>query len=284
MSLVYKSPSTGKLYTIEAHIELGVIAKPLTANIAEMNSRDAVFRFQDQKAAHLAAQYMYFKALAISKTGKNIDYDFSMNMKDTHSLFCSEVVSSGFSHSSKGKIEIPMFKSSLTERNLNFEHAINVYQNDSFLPGDIEIDPRFTMIAEWKDWSKMRDLHEKDAILRSMLSWMNDKNYQFDQSKNSSVWFKKNIGYAMRRIPLIDLLVKDKMPLNMSRDLIGLFTILDQVGGSLQFILQQYNDLYIQKTGGTLPSQEWMMSVLEVVREKDSKAETPIFHQRFHPL
>lgn len=284
MSLVYKDPKTGLLYTTEAHIELGVIARPIQANIDENNSRGTIFRFQDPNLAHRAAQYAYRLADSIStKTGANINYDFAMNMKENDNLFCSEVASNAFNVASRGTVQIPMFKSDLTSRHLAFQEAIDIHQTDSFLPADIEIDPRFTMIAEWKDWARVRDLFEKDAISRSVFNWMDTLNYRFDQSGNGKVWFRKNIGWTMRRTPLIQKLVEDKMPLNMSRNLLGLFTVLDQTGEPLQRMLAYANDYYIRKSGGLLPDQEWMMRILERVRQDDEKAEDPLFHQYFSP-
>ena len=280
MSLVYKNPKTGVINTIESHIELGVIAKPLAANIKEMNSRDMVFRFEDQGVSARAAEYMFYRAYNQSKSGSNINYDFQMDMNDSNSLFCSEVASHAFDHASNGNVKIPLFMSSLTTRNVSFEHAIKVNQVESFLPGDIEIDPRFTLISEWKDWKLVRDLQEKDAILRSMLSWMDTKGYQFDQSYNLEVLFKKNVAWAMRRTPLIDNLVIKKMPLNMSRDMIGLFTVLDQVGKALMKDLHEFNDNRIAKTG-ILPTQETMMIYLDQVRQIDEKFNDPML-KRFH--
>ena len=281
VSLVYKNPETQKIYTIEAHIEKGVLAKPLIANIKEKNMRGLIMRYQDPKVAHEAAEYMFHRAKKRSRTGFNIFYDFNMDMNDSTRLFCSEVVSHAFDVASKGAIQLPLFKSSLSSRNVGFQQSIQIFQKDSFLPSDLEVDPRFSIIAEWKDWSLMRDSHEKDAILRSMFQWMDHENYEFNQKHNPKAWIAKNVGYVFRRIPGLHLLVRSLMPLNMSRDMAGLFVVLDQVGKSIQAEL----DIAVQKemdlNGGVLPTQEWMMNEIEKIKINDISAEKPKFHERF---
>ena len=282
-SLVYRDEKTNQLYTIEAHIEIGVVARPIQANIDEMNSRAAVFRFQDPQLAHHAAKLMFNRAREHSANGANINYDFAMDMSNGDSLFCSEVISYAFQKASRGQTKVPLFKSRLDRRNIAFEHSIDIFQAESFLPGDLETDPRFELVAEWRDWKKVRDLHEKDAILRSMLSWMDHRHYRLDQSLNADVWLKKNVGYLLRRIPGADKMVEDKFPLNMNRNLIGVFTILDQTGEIIQNRLKGYVNQSLRHSGGVLPTEESMMKFLERYREIDAKSSSSEFHSIFHP-
>ncbi|MGK5086108.1 YiiX/YebB-like N1pC/P60 family cysteine hydrolase [Bdellovibrionota bacterium FG-2] len=81
-ALVYIDPKTHEKYTIEAHIEIGVVVAPFRKYLKDGKVRSALFRFGDPELAHEAARIMYNKAKAAMDRGKNIPYDFSLEVKD----------------------------------------------------------------------------------------------------------------------------------------------------------------------------------------------------------
>ncbi|MEK6624224.1 MAG: YiiX/YebB-like N1pC/P60 family cysteine hydrolase, partial [Bdellovibrionota bacterium] len=184
VSFVYKDPK-GKLWTSEAHIEIGSVVAPIETHLAQGNARTVVFRFQDQAIAHKAAEYMFKLVQKKSLTGKNVPYDFGMNYKDSSELFCSEVVSKGFMDI--GNIDVPMYKTKFAEGLIPFLQQLGIKVDEStvqdfetFAPGDLEVDARFSVVAEWRNPLKMKQSRMKDAILTKMFEWMEKLNYKFE--------------------------------------------------------------------------------------------------------
>ena len=86
----------------------------------------------------------------------------------------------------------------------------------------------------------------------------------------------------MRRIPLLKNAVKEKLPLNMSKKLIGFFGVLDSVGEWLQERLHPANEASIVSRGLPLLPQE-KYQYLEDLRIADQKSRKPKLHKMFRP-
>lgn len=106
VSFVYKDPQ-GKLWTTEAHIEIGSVVAPIQTHIDQENARTVVFRYKDQELAHRASEYVFKLVQEQMKKGKNVPYDFGMDYKDSSELFCSEVVSKGMRDI--GGVDVPKY-------------------------------------------------------------------------------------------------------------------------------------------------------------------------------
>ncbi len=86
----------------------------------------------------------------------------------------------------------------------------------------------------------------------------------------------------MRRIPLLKNSVKEKLPLNMSKKLIGFFGVLDSVGEWLQERLHPANETSIRERGLPLLPQE-KYQYLDGLRIADQKSRRPRLHKMFRP-
>jgi hypothetical protein len=86
----------------------------------------------------------------------------------------------------------------------------------------------------------------------------------------------------MRRIPLLKNSVKEKLPLNMSKKLIGFFGVLDSVGEWLQERLHPANETSIRERGLPLLPQE-KYQYLDELRIADQKSKRPKLHKMFRP-
>jgi hypothetical protein len=315
LSLVYERED-GKMYTIEAHIEIGSVVAPLQEHIDQKNARSVVFRHSDSKLAHEAAKKMYKRVKAQQDKKKNVEYDFEMNYKDGKRLFCSEIVSEGFNKASKKlynkELDIPKYKTKFNKGLIPFLNIMGIKINesnyadfDTFAPGDIQFDPSFTLVAEWRNPKKMRDNRFKDAILTKMFEWMENEGYQLYPP--AGIIIKSRFSWLMRRTPFIKKMLEEKFPLNMNSKQLRLFLVLDLVGEKFynvvsdaqkvkgrvlspveiydvldQFKLNDYNR-YIKYKQLVKKSRRYgPRSKVPYHIKKEIKETRPVFHRYFH--
>ncbi len=280
MSVVYKDPA-GELWTVEAHIEVGSFVRPLQDHIDDKNFRAMVYRFDNEEVAAKAAEFIFKKVKKASDTTGNILYDFGFDLEENKQLFCSEVASYAYDVASAGAVKVPMFPSSLIKRKVEFVRLLGLKPDMSFIPADIEVDPRFTVLTEWRNAAKIQDNLEKDAILQSMFQWHDDYGYRLRQASSKDSLIYRNVAWPLRRVPFLKKYFVDKMPLNMSRSLAGYFGVLNAVGELLQKRLKAEDDRVIAERGLPMTKKE-KFDFLESVRlevSKDSKK----LHKMYRP-
>ncbi len=257
LSLVHQNEKDGSLHTTEAHIEIGNVVAPIKVHIDQGNARTVVFRMNDENISYLAGKKMYdYVAEHKKRTGKNIPYDFSMDYSDPSKIFCSEVIYMGYEMAAKdlkmSSPNVPMYKTKFNKGLLSFLTSIGLNLNednigdfDTFGPGDIQFDPRFDVVAEWRNPMKMRDSRFKDAILTKIFQWMENEDYIFHptfgtKASNDFAWLMRRTGWTrtvMKKLTGMDL--EEKFPLNMNSAQIDLFVVLDQVGEKLYSRIEQ---------------------------------------------
>lgn len=280
MSVVYRDP-TGELWTVEAHIEVGSFVRPLQDHIDDKNFRAMVYRFDNEEEAAKAAEFIYKKVKKASDTTGNILYDFGFDLGESKQLFCSEVASHAYDVASEGKTQLPMFTSSLIKRKVEFVRLLELKPDVSFIPADIEVDPRFTVISEWRNAAKVQDNLEKDAILQSMFKWHDDLGYRLIQASSKDSLLYRNVAWPLRRVPFLKKYFVEKLPLNMSRKLIGYFGVLESVGTLLQKQLKAEDDRVIAERGMPLTKLE-KYEFLDKVRMKDLQGKKKL-HKMYRP-
>jgi hypothetical protein len=279
LSMIYRDESN-KLWTVEAHIEVGSIVRPLSEHIADNNFRTAIFRFEDPEVAAKAAQYIFERVKKASQQEGNILYDFAFDQEESEKLFCSEVISHSIEHVTNKRYSIPLYPSQLMKRKAEFVKKLGIEAQASFIPSDIEVDPRFKLVAEWRDAARVTDNLQKDAVLQSMFSWSDKYGYQMKQGSSKTSFIYRNVAWPLRRAPYLKKYFKDKMPLNMSRDLIGYFGVLESVGKLLQENLKRYDQEALSSRGMSLLEKE-KKDVLEIIRLDDLKSKRKKMHKMF---
>lgn len=282
MSLVYVDEAK-KVWTVEAHIEVGSFVRPIEDHIKDNNYRTMIFRFDDEKMAAKAAEMMFVKVRDASKKSGNILYDFGFDMKENSKLFCSEIVSYGFSLASSAKIQVPLFTSRLMLRKPSFVQNLGITENESFIPADVEVDPRFRIVAEWRDAARVQDNHEKDAILHAMFEWADEFDYRMIQGSSKTSRLYRNVVWPLRRVPILKRYFKDKLPINMSRTLIGYFGVLESTAEVLHKELKAANEKAVQARALPLLREE-SHKVLDDFRINDAAQRKPKMHQMYRPL
>tara|TARA_R110000868_G_scaffold117600_14_gene312482 strand:+ start:21284 stop:22753 length:1470 start_codon:yes stop_codon:yes gene_type:complete len=286
LTMVYKDEN-GELHTSEAHIEIGSVSKPFQVHLDQRNARSVVLRFKGSKElAHKAAKHVYDRVKNHSTNKrKNISYDFGMNYKNHDDLFCSEVVYEGYEIASNGELDIPLNKTKFNPKLIRFLKQIGVEVTEdnietflTFSPGDTEFDPNFDVVAEWRNPARMSDTRQKDAVLTKMMDWMENENYYFRPKFMMSA--QAYMGFALRRVPILNNGLREKIPLNMKPKQIKLFVALEEVAETLhQELIDQELSL-----GRPMTFKE-MFETLEHFRKVDEQAyEIKKKDARFHRL
>lgn len=286
LTLVHEDED-GNLFTSEAHIEVGSLAEPIQKHIDQGNSRTVVFRFKDPVMAQRAGEIMYKKVRARQLQKKNIKYDFGMDYKDNKDLFCSEIIYDGYKQASDGELDIPVFKTKFHKGSLPFLQKLGIKVDESnvdsfktFGPGDIEFDPRFDLVAEWRNPAKMKDTRVKDLVLTKLFEWMEKDGYQFHPpgKVKRKAWF----SWLARRTPLIGLALKGKFPKYMTRDQLQLFLLLDEVAITLHERVDE-----VQEEQGRPMTPVEIFHILDQFKDEDQarydkKPKKSKFHRHFH--
>ncbi len=266
LAILYIDEATKKKWMVEAHIEVGSKTATFNEYLFDGKARVVQLRHADPELAHRAAKLIHDKVKKATDFGANICYDFGMDIADRECLFCSEVVSAAFAMASGEAVQVPRFLSSINMKNPDFTRRLGVTATKTFAPADIEIDGRFTVLAEWRDLGKVNRLHEYDAIMTSVLSWMDDHGYVLHDSHRTKLTAKAL--HKVRPWPVFSSVLKNKFPTNMPRPTLAMVMTLDDIGERLLARLSQANAENREKTGFWLtPGQ--MQEFLERYRQDD---------------
>lgn len=281
LSLVHKD-AKGKLWTVESHIEVGAFVRPLEDHIADKNFRTMILRYRSPVVAAKASEFIFNKVKKASDSTGNINYDFAFDAENSNELFCSEIASHAFSEVTNKQIKLPMFSSRITKKKPDFVAQLGITTKESFIPADLEVDPRFDLIAEWKNPASITDNLQKDAVLQAMFLWSDQYGYVMNQASSLTSLTYRNIAWPLRRVPFIDRYFENKLPKNMSRKLVGYFGVLESVGKHLQKKLIESEKASLRRSGDYLTSKE-KLQFLEEVRVQDRK-KNGVLHYMYRPV
>lgn len=293
LSFVYKELESKEVFTTEAHIEIGSVIAPIIEHINGKNAREVVFRYYDEKLSSEASKLIYNRVKDEQIKGVNIQYDFSMNFKDSSKLFCSEIIASGFKMAAPNEDYLPMFKSRFSSGIIPFLNTIgvpatkeNVQTLEVFSPGDIQFDPRFELVAEWRNPRKMEESRYKDFILTKVFEYMEKENYQIDptlvmETKSKTFWL-------MRRLPVVRKFIQNHFPLNMKPEQLQLFMALDKIGDA---IYKEVEKTSLEYDRPMTPKEIYAVTEEFFKRDfehykrykKGQEVVKPAFHLLFHP-
>jgi hypothetical protein len=121
-----------------------------------------------------------------------IPYNFAMDLSRHDALFCSQVVSFSFDHicaSDKcetfpkydiaGQSSIPVSVSQFDVANNSLSKILELQKPDIFSPADIEIDPRFQLLHEWRDYSLIAESRIMDMTITKIMQYIENNKYNF---------------------------------------------------------------------------------------------------------
>jgi hypothetical protein len=255
--------SAGHQYVVEALIQYGVIITPLEKWRKAQDARVVLFRQRDPALAKRAGRVMYDHAKEALDKGSGIRYDFTMNDNDYTSMFCSEVGKYAYDKASNGKLILPKFRSQITKfKGSDYPKSLGVTANTLFAPYDMEVDPRFDFVAEFRYYPLLNQVRMQDAVFQSIYDWMIQKKYTF----HPSLWIdgKALLGKAVRQIGL----EKETLPTYMPIPTIKTTLKFEGVATPLQNNIYAKSDEFL-KRNGYLPSFEDLMGFNDEYRKKD---------------
>lgn len=174
LGMVYRDPETQEVFILASDSGVGAGVEPLNKFLSG-RARLIVMRYQDPELAEKAARLMR------AKLQNKVPYDYEMNSDDDSALYCTEVAAAGFKMA--GQVKVPLQMSRLPAAGRTRVYSdIGIASQYVFFPQDLEVDPRFEVMAEWTDYSKIGEMNKIDAVYGKMAQWMDKENYTFTKN------------------------------------------------------------------------------------------------------
>lgn len=268
VSIVARDPKGGHVM-VEALIEEGSIVKPVDDALAHGVGRAILLRHRDPQLAEHAAEMIHAAiARADGRHEPRILYDFSMELGGYGHLYCAKLVRLAYSMASSGDYRIPTFTTRLDMKNRDFIGRIGVTALETFAPGDIELEPEFDVVAEWRDLRVTSELRLKDMIMMKLFEWMELYDYRFRPTFLARL--VGTSGVATARMPtFVQAMTKrfaGKVPPNMSASAVSAVAMLHWTAEELYDELRKLESRTIKKTGRQLHPR-LVLDQLERMRE-----------------
>jgi hypothetical protein len=249
----------GALVAVEALIEEGAVVTPLETAMAHGIGRAALFRHQDRALAVAASQAVYdCVVLAQPPRASRILYDFSMELDDYKRLFCAKLIRLAFDRGSAGRVLLPRHPTRLDFGSRDFLSKIGVTARQTFAPGDLDMEPDFQLVAEWRDFRMTSELRLKDFVMVKLFEWMDRYGYRFkpDLLMRLVATLGRLSTYLGRDLRDLVGEIVAKVPPNMSRSAIAAVAMLHETAEPVYQELQLLEDETIRATGFQLqPAQ-----------------------------
>lgn len=248
----------GRASIVEALIEEGAVIKPLKSVLEHGIARAMLFRHRDPKLAARAAELIHNHVKRSLESGTPILYDFSMRLGPSNRLFCSKLVRIAYEDASEGKLRLPAFLTRFNATNAAFYKRIGVTAEESFAPGDLEIEPAFDVVAEWQDYRFTAQVRHQDMIMTKLFEWMEVHGYRFreDFSIRLIAWLGRFSTKLSRRVQ--DLVANQfaRIPPHMPRRTIATIVMLHKTAQPLLEEIQHQERVRIAAEGKPLHPRE----------------------------
>jgi hypothetical protein len=258
---VDRDPSTRKAQTIESYVGEGVRFYDMDFALRNENARLLLLRSRDRGLAARAAKFMHGKVASAIASGKPIPYDYEFDFEDHSALSCAEVARYAYEEASEGRVIIPAHPSRIVA-DKTFLDRFQLHAGETFEPADVELDPRFEIVAEFRDLSLTRDSRMKDVILSEMLRWVNELNYGLMDTGKSK--FAGGFVWPARRTifwPLVrTILGLSDFSKDIPKPVFKSFALLNQVGEGLLKELRKRDAEFEKRTG-------WAMTYVDLTNE-----------------
>ncbi|MCB0355456.1 MAG: hypothetical protein KDD40_00525 [Bdellovibrionales bacterium] len=220
LAIVHKEAD--QLYLVEALIEKGLVIDDLKEILKKGSARFAVYRFEDQQVAAQAAKDLYLEALEAQQENRIIEYDFSMEMKcDNNKYFCSKAIACGIQKASQNTYTFPIFPTYMTMKNRTFLETLGITVRSTFAPQDVEVDPRFRLIREWKDYSLTSQVRAKDQLASAIFYWMEKYDWKFHEGPIDFV-----LTFGLKALSYVFGPIQDAIPYYLDRRIVSLMVAL----------------------------------------------------------
>jgi hypothetical protein len=273
LAIVTEDPKTKELFVAEALIEKGLTISPLKDFIDHAVGHSVIFRSEDKTLAAKASEH----AWEYTHNGVKYVYDFTMKMgvdpeelRKDPKLFCTRAVKLFYNRADKN-FNMPLNPTHLNPANRDFLKGIGIEDKtkEIFAPSDIELDHRFSVVAEYRDFSRTATHRIYDTIFDKVFQWM-DEGGHFKESKMIS--FIARTAYFLSKItPIRNLAQKFGIPIapHVKPNVLETVLAMAAIRKPLQKELQPMIDSYVEKYG-IVPPPRIMSRWLEDIRSRNT--------------
>lgn len=280
--VVHVDDHTQEIRTIESYVGVGVQSYDLDFALKNENVRLMILRPKDPVLGAKAG------AAALHAANLRLPYDYKMDFEDDQQMSCVEVPTYSYKKASDGTVKLPMYPAQLQLNNPDFLSALGLKKGPLITPDDLETDPRFDLVLDWKDARLIRDSRQKDAILSEIIRWLGDLQYQFHDTPKSL--FTKYILLPLRQTFLWPLIEKfpgvPKIDKHIPAKTLATMTVLDQVGHILLKELKEQDEAHKKRLGRPMTNPQlraWLEKIRSEDLEKYNLGKSSLFHKMLRP-
>lgn len=197
----------GTLRVVEALLEKNLVEYDLDRFLSlERLPRAAVYRHSDTKLSESAAKEMWRLYLDSQKNPQNYRFDIQMDPNDHSKVYCAEVVRMAWENASKGRVILPRYLTTFRGAiETDFAKGVQMQVRESFAPSDIDVDSRFTLVAEHRDLTLLDTSRRYDVVLSSLFEkFKRGFTYKPDLEaglKGIFGVFARNLGFMSAKVP-----------------------------------------------------------------------------------
>jgi hypothetical protein len=254
--------------SIESYAQTGGVSTFSEAEaLKNENSRILLLRPRDGKLGKAAADWMMAE---ISK--RKIGYDFEMDIAEPNKMICAEVSYHAYRAASGNTFNLPESNSLVSKKLAGFVKKVGMKADIILSPRDMELDSRFEMIAEFKDYRILRDLRYRDAILSKIYQWMMDEQYELHNDILTGTL--EYVAWPSRNTFLFPLMQKisfgkiPDIPPGTPRQFFATMAQLNQASEIIYEQLLLLDQQNIKNTGWHMTTQQ-LSSAIEKIRKED---------------
>lgn len=281
-SLIWNvEPVSGAENSVESYMDMGVMQFAADFALKNENVRLTVLRPKDASLGSRAAGY------AMQAAKAHLPYDYAMDFQDDKALSCVEVITSSYAKASNGAVQLPLYPGKISVKSSEFLSKLSLRTGDIISPADLETDPRFELVADWRDNRLIRDSRHKDAILSEMLRWVDVYHYRFKNTSQSVI--AKYILQPARNTalwPLLHKLTGASINSEMPRPMLGVAVVMKQVGEKLLQEVRKLDQQHIAEYGRPMTGEQ-LRAALEKYRFEDLRRyydnKSSAIHGMFRP-
>lgn len=288
-ALIHRS-ADGTVLVLESLAEKGVVITPFADYLKEQEktpySRFTVLRAANARVAARAADKMYARILADKKAKRSVLYDYFMDVDDRKEMFCTEMVKWAFEDVDDDDDEehwhLPRSRSSIARvsRGTELFRKMGIKRSETFMPLDLEMDPRFEVVMEYRNGPAALAARRLDAVTGSMMDWMID-GYEMQPNYLRKIYL--GVGFLLRDMGFL----KETIPANVPKTFVDSLYGVEEITNLLRPVLEK-------SEARTLAE---MRAVLADLRRKDCTefrseqmemgqgggGHAVLFHRQFHP-
>ncbi len=274
----------GRKWTVEAYLEKGALVQPLEDFLGHGLGRIVVVRYDDPALAAKGAALAYDRVA----NGDPIDYDEAFDGSSADELFCSEIGPWALELAG-GPTNIPLHPTRFPRaENPRMFDAMGIDVDMLSAPVDVLVDPRFSIVGEWRSVPHLEEMRRQDAVVESLFRWMEEDGYALDPTWSNRAFV--DVGLTLRRTPGLGRLVANRVHPHGDRQFLVAGLALQQAGEALYTDFERATEGLADGEGpeaGFLTRDE-MLAVLEQLRQRDherwlAKPRKAGFHRVLHP-